>query len=109
MEQIALIIGGERDYVRISGGTGPLVYPGAHVYIYRILYALTDKGQDVLRAQIIFGVFYLATLGLVMSCYRLAKVPRCAITSSQITLANARVPGIRSIQLCILICQIARL
>lgn len=74
MQQVSLYLAGERDYANIKGDTGPLVYPAAHVYIYRILHAVTDQGDDVLRAQIIFGVLYLACLGVVMSCYRLAKV-----------------------------------
>ena len=74
MEQIELFVNGERDYTKIVGGTGPLVYPAAHVYIYWVLYHITDKGKDILLAQRLFGVLYLGTLGLVMSCYRRAKV-----------------------------------
>lgn len=74
MQQIAIYLAGERDYKKIVGGTGPLVYPGAHVWIYRWLYALTDQGRDVQRAQWIFALVYLATLGVVVQCYRRAKV-----------------------------------
>ncbi|KAF2102876.1 mannosyltransferase [Rhizodiscina lignyota] len=75
MQQVAQYISGERDYAKIEGDTGPLVYPGAHVFIYRILYAVTDKGRDIRTAQVIFGGLYLVTLGVVMACYRLAKAP----------------------------------
>ncbi|KAI9852338.1 MAG: dolichyl-P-Man:Man(5)GlcNAc(2)-PP-dolichol alpha-1,3-mannosyltransferase [Thelocarpon superellum] len=75
MEQIELYLAGERHYQKIVGGTGPLVYPAAHVYIYRGLYALTDQGRDIVTGQIIFAGLYLATLALVMACYRLAKAP----------------------------------
>ena len=74
MEQVRIFLDGERDYKKIRGGTGPLVYPGAHVYTYTALYKLTDEGTDILRGQIIFAVLYLATLAIVMSCYRMAKV-----------------------------------
>lgn len=74
MEQIEQYIAGERDYTKIKGGTGPLVYPAAHVYIYWILYYATHRGKNILLAQGIFGVLYLGTLALVMSCYRRAKV-----------------------------------
>lgn len=74
MEQIAQFVGGERDYTRIAGGTGPLVYPAAHVYTFTGLYYLTDEGKNVLLAQQLFAVLYLATLGLVMLCYRRAGV-----------------------------------
>lgn len=76
MEQIEQFNNGERDYTQIKGGTGPLVYPAAHVYIYWILYQVTDKGRNILLAQRIYGVLYLATLSIVMACYRRAKVMR---------------------------------
>ncbi|EKD21718.1 uncharacterized protein L3040_004940 [Drepanopeziza brunnea f. sp. 'multigermtubi'] len=75
MQQVELYIKGERDYTKITGSTGPLVYPAAHVYIYWLLYEFTGKGSNILRAQVLFGGLYLATLGVVMSCYRRAKAP----------------------------------
>ncbi|KAM0281107.1 hypothetical protein ACHAQH_003686 [Verticillium albo-atrum] len=75
MEQIAQIVAGERDYSKIKGGTGPLVYPAAHVYTYTGLYYLTDEGRNVLLAQFLFAILYLATLAVVMACYWQAKVP----------------------------------
>jgi alpha-1,3-mannosyltransferase len=74
MEHIEIYLKGERDYKNITGSTGPLVYPAAHVFIYRILYSLTDQGRDIHRAQYIFALLYLLTLGIVMQCYRAAKV-----------------------------------
>jgi hypothetical protein len=78
MEQIAIFNKGERDYKLIEGGTGPLVYPGAHVLIYRILYWLTDKGTNLQLAQYIFALVYLCTLAVVLQCYRNAKVCFCS-------------------------------
>ncbi|KAJ9644608.1 dolichyl-P-Man:Man(5)GlcNAc(2)-PP-dolichol alpha-1,3-mannosyltransferase [Coniosporium tulheliwenetii] len=75
MEQVKQFINGERDYIKIKGGTGPLVYPGVHVYIYRILYSLTDHGTNIRLAQLVFGGVYLVNLAVVMACYRLARVP----------------------------------
>ena len=74
MEQVELYMAGERDYTKIRGGTGPLVYPAAHVYIYRALYSLTEGGTNIRAGQIIFAGLYLSTSALVMACYRLAKV-----------------------------------
>ena len=74
MEQIEQYENGERDYTMIKGGTGPLVYPAAHVYIYWALYHITDKGRNILLAQRLFGILYLGTLSVVMACYRRAKV-----------------------------------
>ncbi|PSR77383.1 family 58 glycosyltransferase [Coniella lustricola] len=75
MEQVQLYEDGERDYTKIEGGTGPLVYPAAHVWIYRVLYAWTDRGTDILLAQKLFAGLYLVSLGLVMACYLKAKAP----------------------------------
>ncbi len=44
MEQVSHIRSGGRDYTKIQGATGPLVYPAAHLYIYTGLYRLTDEG-----------------------------------------------------------------
>lgn len=74
MEQVQQYIDGERDYTKIKGGTGPLVYPAAHVIIYWVLYHITDQGRNILLAQRVFGVLYLGTISVVMSCYRRAKV-----------------------------------
>ncbi|KXJ85504.1 glycosyltransferase [Microdochium bolleyi] len=75
MEQVSQFVAGERDYTLIKGGTGPLVYPGFHVYIYTALYWITDKGRNILLAQQLFALLYMATLSLVMACYWKAKVP----------------------------------
>ncbi|KAE8348677.1 Dol-P-Man:Man(5)GlcNAc(2)-PP-Dol alpha-1,3-mannosyltransferase [Aspergillus coremiiformis] len=75
MQQISLYIAGERDYTLIKGSTGPLVYPAAHVYSYTILYYLTDEGRNILLGQILFAVLYLATLVVVVACYRQSGAP----------------------------------
>lgn len=74
MEQVAQFVSGQRDYAKMEGGTGPLVYPAAHVYTYTGLYYLTDRGENIVLAQKLFAVLYMATLALVMLCYRQAKV-----------------------------------
>lgn len=81
MEQIGQYVAGERDYAVIKGGTGPLVYPAAHVYLYSILYYITDKGTDIFLAQQLFAVLYMATLALVMVCYWRARVGNTAESS----------------------------
>ncbi|KAJ5654024.1 hypothetical protein N7490_001027 [Penicillium lividum] len=75
MQQISLYVSGERDYPSIKGSTGPLVYPAAHVYVYTLLYHLTDEGRDILTGQIIFAGLYLSTLVLVFGCYRQTGAP----------------------------------
>jgi len=74
MQQVSLYLKGEKNYYNIEGDTGPLVYPGLHVYIYRLLYAVTNDGKSIFTAQVIFAMLYLGTLVVVMTCYRRAKV-----------------------------------
>ncbi|KAI5795546.1 glycosyltransferase [Geopyxis carbonaria] len=68
--QIATYLSGERDYALLKGGTGPLVYPAAHVYIYQLLH-----GLSIPSAQWVFAALYLCTLLLVGLCYREARAP----------------------------------
>ncbi|CAK7265022.1 dolichyl-P-Man:Man(5)GlcNAc(2)-PP-dolichol alpha-1,3-mannosyltransferase [Sporothrix epigloea] len=75
MEQVGQFVSGERDYTQIAGGTGPLVYPAAHVYVYTVLHKVTDEGQNILLAQLIFAGVYLAALSVAMACYWKAGTP----------------------------------
>ncbi|KAK9458637.1 ALG3 protein-domain-containing protein [Lipomyces oligophaga] len=75
MEQVQMYLAGERDYAAIKGGTGPLVYPAGHVYVYSFLYRITNEGQNIFRAQLIFLGLYMATLALVFKSYIKAKTP----------------------------------
>ncbi|KAL1998642.1 hypothetical protein VTN02DRAFT_5813 [Thermoascus thermophilus] len=75
MQQVSLYLSGERDYIKIQGSTGPLVYPAAHVYIYSLLYHATDEGRDIALGQVLFAVLYLLTLAVVMACYRRTGAP----------------------------------
>ncbi|KAJ1832211.1 dolichyl-P-Man:Man(5)GlcNAc(2)-PP-dolichol alpha-1,3-mannosyltransferase [Coemansia sp. RSA 2706] len=75
MQQIAGVLRGERNYAKLSGDTGPLVYPAGFVWAYQALWTATDEGADVRRAQYLFMLMYLATLGVVLAIYRGARVP----------------------------------
>ncbi|OAL29850.1 hypothetical protein AYO22_01756 [Fonsecaea multimorphosa] len=75
MAQVRMFLSGERNYAKITGPTGPLVYPALHLYIYSILYAFTEQGTNILRAQIIFAGLYLVTLAVVFACYRRVGAP----------------------------------
>jgi alpha-1,3-mannosyltransferase len=75
MQQVSLYQSGERDYIKIEGDTGPLVYPAGHVYVYSLLYDVTDGGRDILLGQILFAILYLLTLAIVMACYIGARAP----------------------------------
>jgi alpha-1,3-mannosyltransferase len=51
MKQVTGFIGGERDYSKLEGDTGPLVYPAGFLYIYSAIQYVT--GGEVFPAQVI--------------------------------------------------------
>ncbi|KAJ7751970.1 glycosyltransferase family 58 protein [Mycena metata] len=55
MVQTDVYLKGELDYSRITGPTGPLVYPAGHLQIHRVLHAITDAGTDIPTVQQIYG------------------------------------------------------
>jgi alpha-1,3-mannosyltransferase len=73
MQQVALILQGERDYALVAGDTGPLVYPAGHVWVFSALSALT--AERVSRAQLVFLGLYLVLIGVVLRIYRNTSVP----------------------------------
>ncbi|ORY32891.1 ALG3 protein-domain-containing protein [Naematelia encephala] len=68
MQQVEAFLDGERDYSRIEGETGPLVYPALHLYIYTALHSLPYANR-VRAAQYIFLGMYLLTFLLVATIY----------------------------------------
>jgi alpha-1,3-mannosyltransferase len=74
-QQTTLYLQGERNYLKIAGDTGPLVYPATHVYIYTLLYNLTSSGTNIFHAQILFGGLYVLVLTLVLLALRAANAP----------------------------------
>ncbi|KAJ7046653.1 glycosyltransferase family 58 protein, partial [Mycena alexandri] len=80
MVQTDVYLKGELDYSRITGPTGPLVYPAGHLQIHRVLHAITDAGTDISKAQQIYGVLYIISLALTCTIYRLAGgIPNWAL------------------------------
>ena len=65
---------GERDYAKLRGDTGPLVYPAGFLYLYDALRRVTDDGADVRRAQMIFVVVYAAHQAAAMAVTVKARV-----------------------------------
>ncbi|KAK4047848.1 dolichyl-P-Man:Man(5)GlcNAc(2)-PP-dolichol alpha-1,3-mannosyltransferase [Microbotryomycetes sp. JL201] len=74
MQQVRMFLNGERDYSRIHGDSGPIVYPAGFLYIYAALYAVTDKGRDLRTAQYIFAAIYVATMALVFGIFRRSAI-----------------------------------
>lgn len=48
MQEVSGFLHGETNYLELFGDTGPLVYPAGFVYIFSILYWITNKGADIL-------------------------------------------------------------
>ena len=97
MDEVGGFLQGERDYTKLKGDTGPLVYPAGFVYLYAILKkviigcaddAPCDDAHDVRVAQYVFLVAYVAHLAVTLATYREARgvVPPYAL----ITLALSK-------------------
>uniref|UniRef100_A0A1X7TPW9 dolichyl-P-Man:Man5GlcNAc2-PP-dolichol alpha-1,3-mannosyltransferase n=1 Tax=Amphimedon queenslandica TaxID=400682 RepID=A0A1X7TPW9_AMPQE len=70
MSEVEGFLNGTRDYSKLRGDTGPLVYPGGFLYIYSILYYLTSRGSDIKLAQVIFSLLYLLNMTLILQIYK---------------------------------------
>lgn len=73
MEEVEGFLEGERDYMKLKGQTGPLVYPAGFVYVFALLRRLTSGGR-VFEAQVIFGGIYIVTQMVVLAVYVRARV-----------------------------------
>lgn len=75
MQQVDLFQKGERTYDKITGDTGPCVYPAMHLYIYSILSFVSESGKKLVPAQAVFGGLYIVTQFLIMALYKSAQIP----------------------------------
>ena len=77
MEEVETYMSGERDYLQIRGGTGPLVYPAGFLNLYRWLRHLAGgDGTDILTAQYLFAGLYVLNAAVVLGLYTLV-LPEC--------------------------------
>lgn len=88
MDEVKGFLGGDFNYTNLKGATGifirvpnvmegPLVYPAGFVYLYSILYYITDFGVNILRAQEIFYLLYIVFIATVFFVYYRAGNVRC--------------------------------
>ncbi|KAI9354355.1 dolichyl-P-Man:Man(5)GlcNAc(2)-PP-dolichyl mannosyltransferase [Zopfochytrium polystomum] len=70
MQEVEGFLDGERDYTKLKGDTGPLVYPAGFVYVFSLLRMVTSNGRDIRAAQWIFAGLNVATLVVVLLLYR---------------------------------------
>ncbi|XP_067898507.1 dol-P-Man:Man(5)GlcNAc(2)-PP-Dol alpha-1,3-mannosyltransferase [Heterodontus francisci] len=73
MDEVEGVINGTYDYTQLKGDTGPLVYPAGFVYIFMMLYYISDHGVNIHLGQYMFAIFYLITLLLVFRIYNHTK------------------------------------
>ncbi|KAL3995195.1 ALG3 family protein [Acanthocheilonema viteae] len=69
MQQVNCYERGIRNYSKIEGDTGPIVYPAGHIWFYLILSHITNAGKNIRTAQYIFEFLYLTNLLLVFRIY----------------------------------------
>lgn len=79
--QAALFLAGERDYTKLDpeGGSGPCVYPAAHLYVFSFFHWLTGGGKNILPAQNVFAGLLTANNLIVALLYREAGMPPIAV------------------------------
>lgn len=73
MQEVEGVLNGTFDYTHLKGDTGPLVYPAGFVYIYTVLYYVTNHGQNIRLAQYIFAFLYISLICLVFRIYMKSK------------------------------------
>ncbi|CAL1392411.1 unnamed protein product [Linum trigynum] len=72
MSQVTGFLEGEKDYSKLEGDTGPLVYPAGFLYVYSAIQYVT--GGQVFAAQILFGALYIVNLAIILFIYVKADV-----------------------------------
>jgi len=76
MQEVEGVVNGTFDYSQLKGDTGPLVYPAGFVWLFMGLYYITSHGTNIVFAQCLFSLLYVATLALVFRILcRTKKVP----------------------------------
>ena len=71
-QQVSMVASGERDYLALTGDTGPCPYPAGYVWVFSGLCQIADGTQGVpslLPVQIVFVGIYILTLLIVYDIY----------------------------------------
>ncbi|CEF62316.1 Dol-P-Man:Man(5)GlcNAc(2)-PP-Dol alpha-1,3-mannosyltransferase [Strongyloides ratti] len=70
IQQVKIYQSGEYNYTKISGDTGPCVYPAGFLRIFSLLSSLTNNGIDIFRGQQIFAALYLILIFFVHKVFK---------------------------------------
>lgn len=89
MEEVSMWQQGELDYMKIKGGTGPLVYPAGFLYLFGLMKKMTGDGHNIHRAQYIFGLLYMINMAIILSIYTLVARNTHVTRRKKIKLAQA--------------------
>uniref|UniRef100_A0AC34PW60 Dol-P-Man:Man(5)GlcNAc(2)-PP-Dol alpha-1,3-mannosyltransferase n=1 Tax=Panagrolaimus sp. JU765 TaxID=591449 RepID=A0AC34PW60_9BILA len=73
MQQVECFLNGERNYTRIEGDTGPVVYPAGHIWFYSLMHHLTEKGKLIVDGQHIFLIIYILNQLIVFETFRVSN------------------------------------
>ena len=71
MSEVEGYLSGEFDYTKLSGGTGPLVYPAGFLYTYQFLRSITENGTAIKTAQYCFAGVYIANTAIMLKIYNI--------------------------------------
>eukprot|EP00727_Mastigamoeba_balamuthi_P011003 m51a1_g6525 putative dol-p-man:man c -pp-dol alpha- -mannosyltransferase (405) ;mRNA; f:9-1751 len=74
MQEVEGFLGGELNYTKMRGDTGPLVYPAGFLYVFSALHELTGSGSNVRLAQYVWAGLYVAVLAASLAVYRRARL-----------------------------------
>lgn len=75
MQQTLLFLKGERRYDKLTGDTGPCVYPALHLYLSAFLSLVSDAGRNLKAAQWIYAALYIFSQACTMAIYKAAQIP----------------------------------
>ncbi|KAE8224480.1 hypothetical protein CF319_g2631 [Tilletia indica] len=75
IQQADVLLRGERDYHKITGDSGPCVYPAGHLYIYSIFHFLGSGKANIPLSQALFGILYILNLAIVILLYHAVGAP----------------------------------
>ena len=75
LQQVDLFERGERDYYKIKGDTGPLVYPAGFLYTFSLIRWISTFSESLVAVQFLFLAIYVLTVHLSIKNGIFAKVP----------------------------------